>query len=85
MYRFLIFATLLTLKVILACADPEGGPGLDPLVKHHKNIGFLRKYWTRFHKNHKATKPEFNVGPISARQRNTILMMFGWRADECPL
>ena len=50
------------------------GTRLDPLVKHHKNIGFLRKYWTRFHKNHKATKPEFNVGPISARQRNAILM-----------
>ena len=36
-------------------------------------------------KNHKATKPAFNVGPSSARQRNAILMSFRWRADDGPL
>ena len=33
------------------------------------------------HKNYKATKPAFNVGPSSARQRNA----FRWRADDDPL
>ena len=44
-----------------------GGP--DPPAKNHKNIGF--------HINTgpdplKATKPVFNFGPSSARQRNAI-------------
>ena len=36
-------------------------------------------------KNYKPTKPAFNVGPSSARQRNAILMAFCWRADDGPL
>ena len=36
-------------------------------------------------KNHKATKPVFNVGPSSARQRNAIKMSFRWRANDDPL
>ena len=36
-------------------------------------------------KNHKATKPAFNVGLSSARQRNAILMVFRWRADDGPI
>ena len=31
------------------------------------------------------TKPTFNVGPSSARQRNAIGMAFRWRADDGPL
>ena len=44
-----------------------GGAGLDPHLKNCKNIGFLRKTGLDPLKNHKATKPAFNVGPPSAR------------------
>ena len=49
-----------------------GGP-TSPLVKH-KNIGFLSNAGPDPLKNHKDTKPAFNVGPglSSARQRNAI-------------
>ena len=54
-------------------ADPEGGTvGLDPFYTNHKNIGFLSKTGPDPLKNHKATKPAFNVGQSSAHQRNTI-------------
>ena len=33
-------------------------------------------------KNNKATKPAFNDGPSSARQRNAIEMAFRWWADD---
>ena len=53
-------------------ADPEvGDRGQDPL-KIRKNIGFLSKTGPDCLKNHKATKPAFNVGSSSARQRNAI-------------
>ena len=35
--------------------------------------------------NHKGSKPAFNVGPLSARQRDAIQMAFRWRADDGPL
>ena len=47
-----------------------GGP-TSPL-ENHKNIGFLSNYGPDPLKNHKATKPAFNVGLSSARQRNAI-------------
>ena len=58
----------------IASADPErggtGGPrGSDPL-KNNKNIGFRSNIGPP--KNHKATKPAFNVGPSSTCQRNII-------------
>ena len=57
-----------------AWADPEGGTGgPDPHpIKNHKNIGFLCNTRPDPLKNYKATKPAFNVGPSSARQRNAI-------------
>ena len=58
-----------------------GGP--DPL-KNHKNIGFLCNTDQDPLKNRNATKPAFNVGPSSARQRNAISMAFRWRADDGP-
>ena len=70
-----------------ACADPEGGggQGVTPL-KNHKNIlGFLSSTGPDPLKNHKATKPEFNVGLSSACQRNAIEMAFRWRADDGPV
>ena len=59
-------------------ADPEGGGtgGPDPPLKNHKNIGFLCNTGLDPLKNHKATKPAFNVGPSSARQRNIVSMAF---------
>ena len=36
-------------------------------------------------RNHKATKPAFNIGPAPAHQRNAIKMAFHWRADDGPL
>ena len=47
-------------------ADPEGGQGVrTPLPeKSQKNIGFLSNTGPNPLKNHKATKPAFNVGPF---------------------
>ena len=55
-------------------ADPDGETdrGSGPLLKNHKNIGFLSNSDPDPLKNHKATEPAFNVGPSSARQRNAI-------------
>ena len=44
-----------------------GGPDL-PTLKNHKSIGFLCNTGPDPLKNHKATKPAFNVGPSSARK-----------------
>ena len=63
---------------IETCVDPDGGGGgagdPDPPLKNHKAIGSLRSYCTGpdFMENHKATKPAFNAGPLSAYQRNAI-------------
>ena len=58
----------------MPCADPEGTGGPDPLPpKNHKNIEFLSNTrWTGSPEILKTTKPAFNVGPSSARQRNAI-------------
>ena len=53
--------------------------------ENHKNKGFLSNTGLDPLKNHKATNPAFNVGPSSARQRNTIWMAFHWQADDGPL
>ena len=61
-------------------ADPEVGgqafrtpppPPPPPPKKPQKYRVFLQ-YWSGSPENHKATKPVFNVGPSSARQRNAI-------------
>ena len=59
-----------------------GGP--DPPLKNHKNIGFLCNTCLDPLKNHKATKPAFNVGPSSACQGNAISRAICWRADDGP-
>ena len=66
----------------MQCANPDGGAGG---VKNHKNIGFLSNSGPDPLKNYEATEPAFNVGPSSARQRNAVLIAFGWRADDDPL
>ena len=58
-----------------SCADPEGagyrGSG-PPLKNKKKNIGFLSNAGPDPLKNHKATKPAFNIGQSSACQQNAI-------------
>ena len=56
---------------------------MGPDLKNHKNIGFSSNTGPGPLKHRKATKPAFNVGPSSARQRN--VMAFRWRADDVPL
>ena len=57
-----------------SCANPERGMGSGSHLENHKAIGqgFLNNTGPDPLKNHKATKPAFNVGPLSAHQRNTI-------------
>ena len=54
----------------------QRGGGVDrgsgPSLKNHKNIGFLSNTGLDPLENHKTTKPAFNVGQSSARQRNAI-------------
>ena len=61
-----------------------GGRGSGPPLKNHKNIGLHSNTGLNPLKKYKATKPAFNVGPSSARQRNAIKMTFRWRADVGP-
>ena len=46
----------------------RGGQVSGPPLKNYKNIGFLSNAGPDSLKNHKATKPAFNVGPSSASQ-----------------
>ena len=50
----------------------RGDRGSGTPLKNQENIGFLSKTGPDPLKNHKASKPQFNVGPSSARQRNAI-------------
>ena len=69
-YSWAIKPVLFTLSI---CADPEvGGGGGGGGLKNHKNIGSLSNTGPDPLKDHKSTKPEFSVGPSSARQRNSI-------------
>ena len=62
--------------VYRACADPEGrgGQGVrtPPPLKNYKNIGYSSNTGPDPLKKIAATKPAFNVGPSSTRQRNVI-------------
>ena len=60
----------------LTCADPEGGGGggaggPDPPDKSPQKR-FLSYTGPNTLKNHKDTKPAFNIGPSSVHQRNAI-------------
>ena len=50
----------------------DSGSGPHPTEKSQR-IGFLSNTGPDLLKNHKATKPAFNVGPLSARQPLTKL------------
>ena len=60
----------------------RGGQGVRTPKENYKNIGFLSYTGPDPLNNHKATKPAFNFGPLSACQRNAIEMAFCWRADD---
>ena len=52
-------------------ADPEGGTGgPDTPSEKSQNIWYLSNTGQDPLKNHKITKPAFNVGPSSVHQRN---------------
>ena len=72
----------------MTCAVPEGkggGGSGSPPSENHTAIGFLSYTGLDPLKNHKVTKPAFNVGPSSACQRNSISVAFRSRADDGPL
>ena len=46
--------------------------GLDHLKNHKNVVGFLSNTVPDSPKNHKTTKPAFNIGPLSACQQNAI-------------
>ena len=62
--------------------DAKRGQGVcpPPLQK----LGVLSNTGPGPLKNQKATKPAFNVRPSLARQRNTLWMVFSWRANNGP-
>ena len=62
-----------------------GTGGQDPL-ENCRAIGFLSNTGPYPLEYHKATKPAFNVGPLSDRLKKHHLMAFRWRAnDSSPL
>ena len=63
----------------------DRGPRPPSPLEKSQNIGFLSNIGPDLLKNHKATKPDFNVRPPSARQRNAISMALHWRAYDGPL
>ena len=62
----------------MTCMDPEGGTEVRTPMRNHKNIGFLCNTSPDPLKNHKATKPAFNVGSSLAHQWYVIEMGFPW-------
>ena len=58
------------LALILSCHGriQRGGQGVRTPLKNHRNLGFISNTGPDLRKNHKATKPAFNVGQLSAHQ-----------------
>ena len=55
-----------------------GGLETHPTLENHKTIGFLSNTCRNPLEKHNATKPVFNLGPLSACQRNAIEIAFRW-------
>ena len=68
---FLACHLLITFENSFMGGSGGGTGGPDPPKKSQK-IGLHSKTGADHLNNHKATKPVFNVGPSSARQRNPI-------------
>ena len=64
---------------VCAWVDQEGTGVQTPPTENHNTIGFPSNTGPDPQKNHKVTKPAFNVGPSYVRQA------FRWRADVGPL
>ena len=62
----------------------EGCRWSGPSLKNQNAIVFLSNTGLEPLENHKATEPAFNVGPLSARQGNAILMAFRCWANNGP-
>ena len=64
----------------------QGGVGVDrgpdPPLENYKAIGFLSNTGLDPLKNHKATRPAFNVGPSSACQPHAGRPATCWQADD---
>ena len=63
----------------VACSNPEGWDmgSVTPITPTHpqwkiQSKGFLSSIGLDTLENYKVTMPAFNVGPVSARQRNAI-------------
>ena len=54
----------------MSVAEQAHARRLEGRAGKNKAIGFLSNTGPDLLENHKATKPAFNVGPSSARQRN---------------
>ena len=67
-----IFIVELIYPNIVMGGSSGGDRGSGPTMKYHKNNRVSMQYWSGSLKNHKVTKPAFNVGTSSARQRNDI-------------
>ena len=69
--------------------ESRGGQGSGPPPpppEKSQNIEFLCNTGPDPQKNYIATKPAFNVGPSSARQRHAISMFaFQWRVAGGPM
>ena len=61
-----------TYKLNVHMGGSKGGTGGQDPLKNHRNIGFPSNIDPDPLKNHKATKPKFNVGSSWACQRNAI-------------
>ena len=71
---------MLASRMTFHMCGSRGGQGLrtPPPPEKLQSIGFLSNTGPDPLKNHKVTKPAFNIGPSSARQRNAII------ADDGP-
>ena len=62
----------LDLYCIQSMRGSRGRTGVQTPPEESQNTGFLSDTGPYPPKNHKATKPAFNVEPSSVRQRNAI-------------
>ena len=54
----------------------RGGQGTRPPPENSQKLGFFSNTGPNLLKNHKATKPAFNDGPLLARQRQAVKWCF---------
>ena len=73
MWRCYADSNIESLWLAIMRGSRGGTEGWSYLENHTViGLGFLNNTGLDPLENHKAAKPAFNVGPLSARQRNTI-------------